>query len=205
MVDYVVNVSFRVDSRPLKNLNKEVEETTESLKKATSASERTRQRLVDGFDKVSDAVNAARGGISGIGDELISMARAGPGAINHVTVALLSLAATAAIAAGILVSVTGQLNEIHKLNDISDITGANVQELAKLEAVAKLGGESLDELKQSLQKNQVALKSAREDSAELADIYGRLGLSVRELQKMDPAQAWRVTAAAIAETTDKGL
>ena len=147
MVDYVVNVSFRVDSRPLKNLNKEVEETTESLKKATSASERTRQRLVDGFDKVSNAANAARGGIGGIGKELVSMARIGPGAINHVTVALISLAATAAIAVGILVSVTSQLNEIHKLNDISDITGANVQELAKLEAIAKLGGESLDGLK----------------------------------------------------------
>lgn len=205
MTDYVVNVSFRVDSRPLKNLNKEVEETTESLKKATSASERTRQRLVDGFDKVSDAADAARGGIGGIGAELVSMARVGSVAINPVTVGLLALAAGAAAAVGILVSVTSQLNEIHKLNDISDITGANVQELAKLEAIAKLGGESLDGLKLSLQKNQVALKSAREDSAELADLYGRLGLSVRELQKMDPALAWRVTAAAIAETTDKGL
>ncbi len=199
---YVVQLGFKVDSTQLKQFQQQLDKTEKSLKDTDTGGTKQLNNLLQ---ETAGLAKSASGGIGGMGAELGTIARLGPAALNPITLGLAAVATTGAIAVTIFKSVVGQLEEIHKLNEISTITGASVEELAKLNGIALLAGVSTEKLSQSIQKNQIALKSAKEDSSELADLYGRLGLRVSELTKMDPAEVWRLTAAAITTTTDNGL
>lgn len=92
---------------------------------------------------------------------------------------------------------------IDALNDVADATGATVESLSALEAVAVRNGGSLEQVEGILVKFNSALKEARPDNTVGAALKA-IGLSADELRRLDPAEALRQTAVALAGYADDG-
>ncbi|WPG35130.1 hypothetical protein [Variovorax sp. EBFNA2] len=95
------------------------------------------------------------------------------------------------------------IDGIDALNDVSDATGATVEKISALEDIGLRTGTSLDTVSGILTKFNGALKEADgKNGVSLA--LKAIGLDVAELRKLDPAEALRVTAAALATYADDG-
>ena len=93
-------------------------------------------------------------------------------------------------------------DSIDALNDASDATGASVENLSALEAVARRNGETLDTVTTAAVKlNQALNEDAGGDKAK---ILQAIGLSAQELRQQDPAQAVKTVADALAQYEDGG-
>lgn len=95
------------------------------------------------------------------------------------------------------------LNGLDALNDFSDATGASVETLSALEDVALRTGSSLDTAGSILVKFNSALKDAKPGSGTDA-ILKSINLEAEALKRLDPAEALRVTAVALAQFADDG-
>lgn len=105
--------------------------------------------------------------------------------------------------AGLIQLTRATIDSIDRLNDLKDATGASIEKLSGLEDVAARTGTSFDTVGDSLLKFNTALKDAKPGSdAEAA--FKSLGLSVAELKRLDPAEALRQTAIAMAGFADDG-
>jgi hypothetical protein len=92
---------------------------------------------------------------------------------------------------------------IDALNDVSDATGASIEEISKLDRVARQNGQSLDTVSAALVKFNAVLKEAKPGSAiELA--LKSIGLEASKLRDLDPAVALTETAKALAGFADDG-
>lgn len=112
------------------------------------------------------------------------------------------------LAAGASVSFLVQLarstiDGIDKLNDLSDATGASVENISALEDVAARTGTTIDTVSAALVRFNKELGDSKAGS-ETALILERLGLSAAALKKIDPAEALRQTAVALAKFADDG-
>lgn len=94
-------------------------------------------------------------------------------------------------------------NGIDALNDLKDATGASVENLSALEDVAARTGTSFDTVGTSLTKFNSMLKDAKPGSDAEAALRA-LNLNIKELQQLDPAEALRQTAVALAGFADDG-
>lgn len=117
-------------------------------------------------------------------------------------------AAAGGLAAGIgvggLVAFTrSTIDSLDALNDLKDATGASIENISALEDVAVRTGTSLDTVATSLVKFNGVLKDAKPGS-DAAQVLERLGLSAQELRRLDPAEALRQTAVALAGYADDG-
>lgn len=92
---------------------------------------------------------------------------------------------------------------VDALNDLKDATGASVENLSALEDVAARTGTNFDSVASTLVKFNKVLSEAK-DGSETANILKLLGLSAKELQAIDPAEALRQTAVALAQFADDG-
>ena len=93
-------------------------------------------------------------------------------------------------------------DSIDALNDASDATGASVENLSALEAVARRNGETLDTVTTAAVKlNQALNEDAGGDKAR---ILQAIGLSAQELRQQDPAQAVKTVADALAGSWSTG-
>lgn len=95
------------------------------------------------------------------------------------------------------------VNGLDALNDLADATGASVENLSALEDVALRTGTSLDTVGSSLVKFNQVLGNAKAGS-DAAEALKALGLNAEELKRIDPAEALRQTAAALAGFADDG-
>ena len=94
-------------------------------------------------------------------------------------------------------------NGLDALNDLKDATGASIENISALEDVALRTGTSFDSMAGSLVKfNKVLTDSA--PGSQDANIFKQLGLDAQELRRIDPAEALRQTAVALAQFTDDG-
>lgn len=123
---------------------------------------------------------------------------------------------TAAAAAGIGAAIAGAFSVgamvqyfratadgLDRLNDLKDATGATIENISALEDVALRTGTSFESMASSLVKFNKQLSEANAGS-ETANIFKRLGLDAEELRRVDPAEALRRTAVALAQFADDG-
>lgn len=94
-------------------------------------------------------------------------------------------------------------NGIDALNDLKDATGASIENLSALEDVAARTGTSFDTVGTAITKFNGILKDAKPGSDAEAALKA-LNLNIRELQALDPAEALRQTAVALAGFADDG-
>jgi hypothetical protein len=97
--------------------------------------------------------------------------------------------------------VQNTINGIDALNDLSDATGASIENLSALEDIAARTGTSFDTVGTALVKFNKGLNEARPNSQMELNLRA-LGLSADELRRMDPAEALRKTAVALSGFAD---
>jgi hypothetical protein len=90
----------------------------------------------------------------------------------------------------------GIVDSLDALNDLKDATGASIENISALENIAKRTGTSFDTVGTALTKLNQALSSAKPGSdTELA--IKAIGLSVADLKKLDPAEAFQKIAVSL--------
>jgi hypothetical protein len=89
------------------------------------------------------------------------------------------------------------------LNDLKDATGSSIENLSALEDVAARTGTSFESMSGALVKFNKVLVDAKPGS-ETAATLKQIGLNAEELKKIDPAEALRQTALALAGFADDG-
>lgn len=82
----------------------------------------------------------------------------------------------------------GVVDGLIKLKDVSEQTGASVEKLSALRAIAAETGTAFDVVSAAVQRVNTALRKATPDNA-IGQVLKDLGLSISELQAMDPADA----------------
>ena len=113
-------------------------------------------------------------------------------------------ALTASLAGGALVAfVKNTVNGVDRLNDLSDATGASVEKLSALEDQALRSGNSFESASDALVKLNKALSEAKPGSSQEQAINA-IGLSVEKLKIVDPAEALKQVASALAEFENNG-
>lgn len=105
--------------------------------------------------------------------------------------------------AGLLSLGKASIDSLDALNDLKDATGASIENISALEDVAARTGTSLDTVSTSLVKFNGVLKDAKPGSDAEAALKA-IGLSAKELQALDPAEALLKTATALATFADDG-
>jgi hypothetical protein len=95
------------------------------------------------------------------------------------------------------------VNGLDALNDLADATGSTIENISALEDIAARTGTTFDTVRSALVRFNAELATAREGS-QTAEILRRIGLSAEELRRLDPAEALRRTAVALAQFADDG-
>lgn len=89
------------------------------------------------------------------------------------------------------------------LNDLSDATGASIENLSALEDIAARTGTKMDTVGAAVIKLNKVLGDAAPNSP-MALALKAIGLNAEDLRKLDPAEALRRTASALAGYADDG-
>lgn len=112
-------------------------------------------------------------------------------------------ATVAAVAGATLLLGKSSISALADFNDLSDITGSSVENISALDRVARETGGTFDTVSTSLTKfNQVLSSATGKDDA--SRVFKALGLSVKELKDLDPAEALRRTAVELSKFADDG-
>ncbi|MBK8773112.1 MAG: hypothetical protein IPM06_22150 [Rhizobiales bacterium] len=121
-----------------------------------------------------------------------------------------ALAASVGAALGGAISIAGitqflrsTIDGVDALNDLSDATGASIENISALEDIAARTGTTMDTVGSALVKLNKVLAEADPNSP-MARALQAIGLNATELRKLDPAEALRRTAVALAGYADDG-
>ena len=104
---------------------------------------------------------------------------------------------------GVIALTRSAIDSVDALNDLKDATGASIENISALEDVAARTGTSFDTVGAALVKFNAALKDSKPGS-DIANSFDAIGLSVDALKQLDPAEALRQTAVALAGFADDG-
>jgi hypothetical protein len=106
------------------------------------------------------------------------------------------------LSAGAFVAFTKNIiNGIDALNDLKDATGASIENLSALEDIARRTGTGFDTVGTSLVKLNQALSNAKPGS-DTERALTAIGLSVKDLKALDPAEAFRQIAVGLSGFAD---
>lgn len=109
-----------------------------------------------------------------------------------------------AFTVGAFVSFVKSVNDgVDALNDIKDATGASIENISALEDIAKRTGTSLDTVGSALVKLNQSLNGAKPGS-DTEKALTAIGLSVKDLKNLDPAEAFRRIAVELNKFADDG-
>ena len=111
-------------------------------------------------------------------------------------------AAGAAAFAGIVASMKKAITAGGELSDMMAKTGASGRGLLILQKAFENAGLSANEVGNSIARMQKALAGVNEDGQPTNQVFAKLGLSVRELMAMDPADALMKIGDSISRITD---
>lgn len=95
------------------------------------------------------------------------------------------------------------LADVDAFNDLKDATGASIENISALDKIARDTGTTFDTVSTSLIKLNQAITKAKPDSDAERAIQA-LGLSVEDLKKLDPAEAFQKVAVAVNGFADNG-
>lgn len=105
--------------------------------------------------------------------------------------------------AGITQFLRSTIDGVDALNDLSDATGSSIENISALEDIAARTGTTMDTVGSALVKFNKVLAEANPDTP-MARALKAIGLNATELRKLDPAEALRRTAVALAGYADDG-
>lgn len=146
----------------------------QGLNRAAQQTERAATQIESRFSKIGSALTGLGAGLAGA----------------------LSVGAVAAFA-------QRTIDSIDALNDLSDASGASIENLSALEDIAARTGTSFDAVGTSIVKFNQVLNQAKPDNP-AGQALKALGLSVTELRQLDPAEALRQVAVGLARFADEG-
>lgn len=150
---------------------------------------------LDGTAGVLAGLGQVQGGLGNLGTK-----------ITTVRDALTSFApalASAFTVGGLTAFIRNTTNAIDAMNDLADATGSTIEEISKLDQVARRNGASLDSVGGMLVKFNAQLKEADgKNGASIA--LQAIGLEASKLRALDPAEALQQTARALAGFADDG-
>jgi hypothetical protein len=95
------------------------------------------------------------------------------------------------------------IDGLDALNDLSDATGASIENISALEDIAARTGTTMDTVGTALVKLNSVLADAKPGSAQ-ASALKAIGLEAEALRQLDPAEALRRVAVALAGYADDG-
>jgi hypothetical protein len=104
---------------------------------------------------------------------------------------------------GLVATVRAAVDGVDAFNDLKDATGSSIENISALDDVAQRTGTSFGTVESALIKFNTALKDAKPGSDAEAAINA-LGLSVKELKDLDPAEALLKTSQALNGFADDG-
>lgn len=113
--------------------------------------------------------------------------------------ATVSVGAVVAFAAAVRRSVA----DIDAFNDLRDATGASIETISALDRVARETGGSFEQVSNILTRFNQSLKDVGSNKR-IGAVFKSLNLDVAELKRLDPAEALRRTAVALAGFADDG-
>lgn len=104
------------------------------------------------------------------------------------------------VTVGSIVAITrAQIDAIDGFNDLGDATGASIENISALDSLARRTGVSFDTVGSTLVKFNDSLKEG-----DKAGVFKALNLDIEKLKQLDPAEALRQTAVALAGFADDG-
>jgi hypothetical protein len=124
-------------------------------------------------------------------------------AAGDVAVAAFAALGAGATVAGFISLTRASIDSIDALNDVADATGSTIENISALENAALRTGGNLDDVSGILIKFNGVLKDAKPGSGAEAALKA-IGLNAEELRRIDPAEALRQTAVALAGFADDG-
>lgn len=98
--------------------------------------------------------------------------------------------------------VKGAIDSAAALDDMAEITGASVENLSKLQAVAKVSGVDMGVVEGAMVRLTKALAGADDESKGAAKALAAIGLSMQDLRQMDSADALTAVAQALNKYED---
>lgn len=99
--------------------------------------------------------------------------------------------------------IKASVDSIDALNDVADATGSTIEKISSLEQTALETGTTMETVSTALVKFNAVLNEAKPNSP-IAQALQRIGLNAEELKRLDPADALRKTAEALAGYADDG-
>ena len=150
---------------------------------------------LDGAASVTAGLGQVQGSLGNLGTKISTVRDA----LGSFAPAL----ASAFTVGGLVAFVRNTTNAIDAMNDLADATGSTIEEISKLDQVARRNGASLDSVGGMLVKFNNALKEADgKNGASIA--LQAIGLEAAKLRALDPSEALRQTAVALAGFADDG-
>lgn len=146
---------------------------------ATDATKDAFRSVTGGLKQLDGAVLAARASFAGLG--------------------------AAAVAATFATFAKSSINAVAALDDMAEKTGLSVELLSKLEAVAVVGGHSLEALSGSASKFSKAIGEAKGGNAELLKAFEAIGVSADDLRSKNLDELFVDVARKIATAEDHTL
>lgn len=156
--------------------------------------------------KLSIDLEARLAGLQAGLNKAVGLAEGAAGRIEGSFSALKSIAPTvlAGFSVAAVAGFTRQVvNGLDELNDAADATGSSIEKLSALEDIAARNGTAFGVVTDAVVRFNKALADAKQGS-EGARIFEQLGLSVEELKRLDPAEAFQRTAIALSRWADDG-
>lgn len=106
--------------------------------------------------------------------------------------------------AGLLLFAQNAIKAAADLDDLSESTGASVEDLSKLEQVAIVSGASMESVAAASVKLSKSLSEADDQGSNAARALKAIGLSAKELKGLDTAEQMRRVAVALSEYANDG-
>lgn len=148
--------------------------------------------ILSAVDQTSAAFATAQKNLLGLGRQAANL-----------SATLGGIGATGAIL-GLVRLVQQSADAIDAFTDLNDATGASIENISALDRVARDTGVGFDTVASILVKFNKVLNDAGDSESEAAGVLKALSLNAEELKKIDPAEALRQTAVALAGFADNG-
>ena len=147
------------------------------------------QAAVDNLNKGVDKLNA---GVSSL-----------PGVARTAGLAM------AGLGAGLSISVLkdkfdGVVESILKVKEASEVTGSSIEKIGAIVQASQITGDDFGQIEAAITKMNKALAGSDDESKGAAHALDALGLNIKELRTLDPADAFDKIAKALGEFEDGG-